>query len=78
MSSSPYHHASLSKTDRSKQTSKYSVVNANSLFDLKAELEKGKEQFKQQAANGETYIRGVQREGKVCPDSDPSQSRRSE
>ena len=66
MSSDPYHTASSSSRPlKSKSTSEYNVVGASSLFDLKAELEKGKEQFKQQAAEGASYVRGVQREGKV-------------
>ena len=64
--SDPYHTASTSQPPRSKSsTSRYNVVNATSLFDLKAELEKGKDKFNKQAKDGETYVRGVQREGKV-------------
>lgn len=67
MSSDPYHTASASssKPPKPRSTSRYNVVGASSLFDLKAELEKGKEKFKQQAAEGASYVRGVQREGKV-------------
>lgn len=65
MSSGPYHTASTSQPAKAKSTSRYNVVNATSLFDLKAELEKGKDRFNKQAKEGETYVRGVQREGKV-------------
>ncbi|CDZ97024.1 Protein of unknown function DUF4078 [Phaffia rhodozyma] len=56
---------STSSSAGKKPSTKYNIVNANSLFDLKAELEKGKEKAQNRSSgDGSSYVRGVQREGK--------------
>jgi hypothetical protein len=58
--------SSSSSSKASSSKSRFGVVNSSSLFDLKAELEKGKEAFARQALDGSSSVQGIQRDkGKV-------------
>jgi hypothetical protein len=55
------------KASSSKSSSKYNVVSSSGLFDLRAELEKGKETFTKAAGSSDaSYVKGLKREGKVA------------